>query len=271
MAVRGATLTLPAQSLVSAASQRGREAMLVWGIFFALFALINGTIPFLLGADLREWSTSIPKRFLIGTVIYGVMFLVVPVALTLGRQARTADLVLLLAFIVASLALQPAARPSGIVVPVALVCLHARYDLSALGFRSRSRRVDLAAIAVLVALAFALDSWGRLGDEPAIGGALAAALDRLLFNPASTAENLFYFGFLTERLSRWLGAWVTPLIVGALYMTHELSNPEYWYGGLNFGLTFVGAVALATLFLARRNVVVVWLADGACRFASRLF
>lgn len=64
---------------------------------------------------------------------------------------------------------------------------------------------------------------------------------------------------------------VTPLVVGALYMTHELSNLEYWYGGLNFGLTFVGAVALAALYLLRRNVVVVWLADGACRFASRLF
>ena len=271
MAVRGAALSLPARPVVSAASQRGREAIAIWVLFFALVALINGTIPFLLGADVRDWSTSIPKRFLIGTVIYGAMFVVVPVAMTLGRRARVADLVLLLAFIVAGLALRPGARPAGIVVPVALILIHARYDLSGLGLRSRSWRLDLAAIGVLATLAFALDSWGRLDEAPALGGAFIAALDRLLFNPASTAENLFYFGFLAERLSRWLGVWVTPLVVGALYMTHELSNPEYWYGGLNFGFTFVGAVVLAALYLLRRNVVVVWLADGACRFASRLF
>ena len=30
--------------------------------------------------------------------------------------------------------------------------------------------------------------------------AVISALDRMFVNPASTIENLFYFGFLTERL-----------------------------------------------------------------------
>ncbi len=243
----------------------------MWALFFALFALINGTIPFLLGEDLRSWSTSVPKRVLVHTLVSGVMFLVVPVVFVLGRRARSADLALLLAFSTIGLALQPAARATGIVVIVAIVCLHARYDLSALGIRSRGWRVDLAAIGALAVLSFALTALQRDSDVPAVGGALQASLDRLLFNPSSTVENLFYFGFLAERLSRWLGGWVTPPVVGLLYMTHELSNPEYWYGGLDFGLTFVGATVLAVLYLARRNVVAVWLADGACRFASRLF
>lgn len=240
-------------------------------VFFALFALINGTVPFLLGVDLRSWSTSIPKRVLIGTVIYGGMFLVAPVVLVLGKRARDTDLVLLLALAVAGLALQPAARPAGVIVPVAIVCLHERFGLATLGMRSRDRRRDLLAIALLATLSLVLTALGRDSDIPAVGLAVNASLDRLLFNPASTVENLFYFGFMAERLSGWLGLWLTPLAVGVLYVTHELSNPEYWYGGLDFGLAFVGAAALAVLYLARRSLVAVWLADGACRFASRLF
>lgn len=264
-------LSLPSLRSRSVRAQVGSEALLVWAVFFVVFALIDGTIPFLLGADLRWWSTSIPKRVLIGTLVYGGMFLVVPVVMTLGRRARDADLFLLLTLAVVGLALQPAARPAGVIAIVALVCLHARYDLSGLGMRSHGWRRDLVALAGLVTLSFVLDSWGRLGDVPAMGGALSAGLDRLLFKPASTVENLFYFGFLTERLSRWIGVWLTPLVVGTLYVAHEVSNPEYWYGGLDFGLAFVGAVALAAFYLVRRNVIVVWLADGACRFASRLF
>jgi hypothetical protein len=48
-------------------------------------------------------------------------------------------------------------------------------------------------------------------------GALAAWLDRSFANSASTVENLFYFGFLTERLSHKAGRWLTPLLIGAMY------------------------------------------------------
>lgn len=266
-----AAIAPPRPRALSAPAQRAREALVVWALFFVVFALIDGTIPFLLGADLRWWSTSVPKRVLIGVLVYGAMFLVVPALLSVKRREWGPDLVLLLVLAIVGLALQSAVRPAGVVAIVAIVCLHARYDLRGLGMRSRGWRLDLAAIALLAVLAFHLDSLGRDTDVPAIGGAFTAALDRLLFNPASTVENLFYFGFLTERLSRWIGVWVTPLVVGLLYLAHELSNPEYWYASFDFGLAFVGAVTLAALYLLRRNVVVVWLADGACRFASRVF
>ena len=213
-----------------------------------------------------------PKRQLIGTLIYGVMFLAVPVALVVERRAlRDPDLWLALVFALMALALWPAARPAGLIVLIVIVCLHARYDLSGLGLRSRGWRRDLAAIAMLATVSLGLTAIQNGTADPSLGSALAAALDRMLFNPASTVENLFYFGFLTERLSRWLGVWVTPVAVGSLYVFHEMTNPEYWYVGLQFELTFIGAVVLAGLYLVRRNVIAVWLADGACRFASRLF
>jgi hypothetical protein len=56
--------------------------------------------------------------------------------------------------------------------------------------------------------------------------ALLTALDRLFANPASSVENLFYFGFLTERLSYRTGKWLTPLLIGLMYTAHEMSNPE---------------------------------------------
>jgi hypothetical protein len=56
------------------------------------------------------------------------------------------------------------------------------------------------------------------------GNATLAALDRLFANPASTVENLFYFGFLTERLL-YKTKWLTPLLIAAMYTIHEMSNP----------------------------------------------
>jgi len=47
-------------------------------------------------------------------------------------------------------------------------------------------------------------------------GAVLAGLDRLFLNPASTTENLFYFGFLAERLSWKFGRWATALLVGLM-------------------------------------------------------
>jgi hypothetical protein len=264
--------TTPRTGVREGAWADARQALAVWLVFLLVFALINGTIPFLLGVDLRWWSTSVPKRQLIGTLIYGVLFLVIPVALTVERtRLREPDLWLALALALMALALWPAARVAGVIVLVVIVCLHARYDLRGLGLGSRGWKRDVAAIGVLAALSLLLTAMQNGTDDPSLEVAASAALDRMLFNPASTVENLFYFGFLAERLSRWLGVWVTPLAVGSLYMLHEMTNPEYWYVGLRFELTFVGAVALASLYLLRRNVVAVWLADGACRFASRLF
>jgi Na+-transporting NADH:ubiquinone oxidoreductase subunit NqrB len=96
-------------------------------------------------------------------------------------------------------------------------------------------------------------------------------LDRLFANPASTVENLFYFGFLTERLSLKTGRWLTPLLVGLMYMAHEMTNPEYWYESMNFILPFVGVAIFAAIYLWRRSAVVIWLGDGLYRFVGNLF
>lgn len=89
-------------------------------------------------------------------------------------------------------------------------------------------------------------------------------------NPASSVENLFYFGFLTERLSHKTGKWLTPLLIGLMYTAHEMTNPEYWYEGMKFTMVFVTATVAAYFYIWRRSVVVVWLGDGLARFARAL-
>lgn len=103
------------------------------------------------------------------------------------------------------------------------------------------------------------------------GSAWQVGLERLFANPASTTGYLFYFGFLGERLLPRLGRWPAALLLALLYTLHELSNPEYWYGGTSFVLIFFGILIIAALYLWRRNVAAFWLGDGLGRFASRLF
>jgi hypothetical protein len=56
-----------------------------------------------------------------------------------------------------------------------------------------------------------------------------------------------------------------------MYTTHEMSSPEYWYGGMNFAFIFVGVTIWALIYLWRRSAVAIWLGDGLYRFAGNLF
>ena len=95
-----------------------------------------------------------------------------------------------------------------------------------------------------------------------------AGLDRLLANPASSVESLFYFGFVAERPSARTGKWLTLFLIAAMYTAHEMTNPEHWYEGMNFGFVSVGVALIAALYLWRRSVVVIWLGDGVRWFLT---
>src|SRR5512147_3041295 len=67
-------------------SDRSKQAILLWCVFFALVLLINGTIPFMLGADLHAWTSSAIKSVLFTFLFYGVLFLAVPLILLKGWE-----------------------------------------------------------------------------------------------------------------------------------------------------------------------------------------
>lgn len=249
------------------------QALAVWGVFIIVAIAINGTIPFVLGADVRAWTFSVTKITLFSVIVYAGLFLVVPLILTKGlRTVLRPDFMIPVIVAVVGIALWwPVARLSALVVIPVLAYLHWRFDLSELGIGSRSWRGDVVAVLCLGILAMVpvLISADMKSFAPA--AALLAAGNRLFANPASTVENMFYFGFLTERLSTKTGRWWTPLIIGAMYTLHEMSNPEYWYTQMNFVFVFVGTSVFAAVYLWRRSVVVIWLGDGLGRFLSNLF
>ena len=112
----------------------------------------------------------------------------------------------------------------------------------------------------------------RPGSHPiSILPAIVTGMDRLFANPASTVENLFYFGFLTERLSFKTGRWLTPVLVGLMYSIHEMTNPEYWYEGMPFALVLIGVAITASIYLWRRNIIAIWLGDGLGKLLGNLF
>lgn len=162
-------------------------------------------------------------------------------------------------------------RPAAALVVVVIAFLHWRFDLSDFGMRSRGWRGDFAAILLIGFLSGVVPMFMRLSSlSLSLSNGLIACLNRMFTNPASTTENLFYFGYLTERLSRRAGKWLTPPIIGTMYTLHEMSNPEYWYGGMQFGFVFIGITIFAAAYLWRRSVVAIWLADGFYRFISNL-
>jgi hypothetical protein len=241
------------------------RALAVWLGFFGVAAALNFLVPTWAGIDLEAWTYSALKRALIFTLVYGLWFTAVPLLDEKGWAGlRRRDLLGLGAVAVLGSALA-AAQPWFAAATVGtLALLHVRGDLSGLGVRSRGALGDALAVALLVA-ASALDLLGRGPDLRLDWRAgLAAALARLFANPASSVENLFYFGYLTERLARRIRGWAAPVVAG-LYTLHEMSNPEYWLEGMSFGFTFLAVLVTAAVFLWRRSVIVIWLASGLAR------
>ncbi len=253
-------------------NRRANQAIIVWCVFFVLLVLLNGTIPFALGVDLRTWTASPIKSPLLGFVVYGVLFLAVPLVLIKGWDTvRKPAFLLPLILAVLGITFWHAFWPGVTVAIAVLAYLHWRFDLSAYGIRSHGLRADLAAIVLMgiLGLVPVLTRSSLSNVSPA--NAVGAALTRLFANPASSFENLFYFGFLAERLSYKAGPWLTPLLVGLMYTAHEMSNPEYWYGGMSFVLIVAGVAIWAAIYLWRRSAVVIWLGDGLYRFVIALF
>lgn len=251
---------------------QSRQAFLLWCIFFVLLMLLNGTIPFALGVDLHAWTASPLKSVLLSFVVYAVLFLAVPLVLIKGWETvRQPAFLYPLLLAMLAVSVWHFFHWVAAIAVVVLAYLHWRFDLSGYGIRSRGWRGDLFAILLMGALGLFPIIMGAALHASSFGSALVTALDRWFGNPASTVENLFYFGFLTERLSYRTGKWLTPLLIGLMYTAHEMSNPEYWYGNASFVLIFVGVAIWAAIYLWRRSVVVIWLGDGLYRFAGRLF
>jgi hypothetical protein len=268
-AAQDAAIAATDQSSLTRAS---RQAILLWIVFIVCVVVLNGTIPFAFGADLRAWTTSPVKSVIFAFVFYALFFLAVPLVLVKGwTVVRQPGFIIPLCLAMLALTMWHVIRGVAVVSIIALAYLHWRYDLSDYGIRSRGWKGDLFAVLLMGLLGL----FPLLMRPPTLAfsfvPALLTALDRLFANPASTVENLFYFGFLTERLSYQTGKWFTPLLIGLMYTAHEMSNPEYWYGGMSFVLIFAGVAIWSAVYLWRRGAVAIWLGDGLYRFVGALF
>ncbi len=251
---------------------RAWEALSLWVLFIILSIIFNRIIPFILGIDQQAWTYSTIKFILFSLIIYAVLFLAIPLILTKGwKTVRQPDF--LLPLLVAMIAIIFWLPIKGIVLISLLILayLHWRFDLSDLGIRSRGLKGDFIAIFLIGILSFIPVLLRSDSHSLMLGNALLAGIDRLFANPGSSIENLFYFGFLTERLSNKAGIWLTPPIIGLMYMVHEMTNPEYWYENVNFFFIFVSIMILTVIYLWRRNTVTIWLGDGLSRLITRLF
>ena len=260
------------QKFVLNENQHTNQALILWGVFILSAILINGTIPFILGKDLHAWTASPIKDVLFNLVTYSGIYLVVPMLLVKKWETvRQPGFLFPLVVAILAMTLRTYVRPVATLAVLAIAYLHLRYDLSELGFRSHGWRGDLIAILLMELLSIMQLFFSPGAHTFTPGAAFLGMMDRLFANPASTTENLFYFGFLTDRLSSKFGRRWTPLIIGLMYGLHEMTNPEYWYEGVFFPIIFIGIAIFAMIYLWRRSVIAIWLGDGLGKFLRVLF
>lgn len=232
------TATIDQSSLV----HRSRQAFLLWGIFFVLVVVFNGTIPFMLGVDLHAWTGSTIKSILFAFVFYAILFLTVPLVLIKGWQTvRQPAFLYPLCLAMLGITFWRFFPGAVAISIITLAYLHRRYDLSGYGIRSRGWKGDLLAILLMGLLGF-VPAFMRPSPHPfSLGTALQTALERLFANPASSVENLFYFGFLAERLSYRTGKWLITGSDDAVARLWDLeTNPPTQLFTLNFDYSTEG-------------------------------
>ncbi len=251
--------------------KRARQALIVWLLFFVAILTINLLIPLALGLNLHDWTYSSVKGPLLFAVVYAGFFIVVPLTLTKGWSLvkKPAFFVPMLAAMVSVIVWYQVPYIATTAIAV-FVYLHWRFDLSGLGFKSKGWKGDVLAIA-LVAVLVLLQVFSSLNLGPiTVLPAFFAATFRMFGNPASTVENLFYYGFLTERLGNKWNRYLVPFVIGAMYTAHEITNPEYWYESTSFVFIFIGVALFSAIYLWRRNIAVTWLSDGLRWFLTNL-
>jgi hypothetical protein len=200
-----------------------------------------------------------------GFIVYGLLFLVVPLVLAKGwATVREPAFLVPLILAVAAGTLWSTFRGIGVLILAVLVYLHLRFDLSDLGMRSSGWRGDAVAVFGIAALYLVPRLFRPIVGMDLEAGLAAGAL-RLLGNPAASAEYFFYFGFLATRFARTLHPLPTAILVGWMYMLHEMTNPEYWYEGTQFVMIFLGVSVACGIYLWRRALPPVWLGDGLAR------
>lgn len=252
------------------ANRLAYQALGLWGVFFVVNAILHQTIPFALSGQVPDWLFPISEGFAYHFLIYGILFLIGSLLLSKGwEKVKQSSFLIPLIVAVGAITIRPAIPLAPLLVLLVLACLNWRFDLSGLGIRSSGWKGDalvVAALGLMYAVPSLLRPIGTLNWQ----NASLAAIDRMLGNPAASAEILFYFGFLTPRLASITGTWLTPPLIGLMYTAHEMENPEYWMSGMSFPFVFVGVTVVAAIYLWRKSLIPIWLGDGLGRFLTRL-
>lgn len=258
-------------SAIQANKKKARQALLIWSLFFAATVTLNVLIPLVLETNLRDWTYSNAKGLLLFSVNYAGFFLVLPLVLTKGwRTFKKPSFIIPVSAAVLSVVLWYPLHYIAAIAIIVYMYLHWQFDLSELGFRTKGWKGDVSAILIAGSIGLLQTLVSSSGLQFAFFPAVYATAFRMFGNPASTVENLFYFGFMTERIGKHWNRYVVPFLIGAMYTAHEISNPEYWYEGLPLAFVFIGVTLFAAIYLWRRSIVVIWLGDGFRWFFSNL-
>ena len=260
-----------ADDIRSTATRDAVQVLSIWVAYFIVNILLNATIPFILGSDVHAWTASPVKFILAGLIVYGGFFLVAPLVIVKGwPTVRQPGFLLPLTLAVLACGMWYVVPGIGAVIVFVLAFLHWRFDLSGVGIRSSGWRGDTVAVLMIATLYLIPRFLRPISGGFDLGAGLQTGFLRLLGNPATSVEYLFYFGFLAARLAKRTGPILTPIMIGLMYMAHEMSNPEYWYEAMQFGLVFVGVALACAVSLWRRSIVPIWLGDGLARFLGAL-
>ncbi len=147
---------------------------------------------------MHAWTYSTVKSLIFSSLFYSGLFLITPLILLKGwKTVRQSSFITPLIFATVGLMLRVLFPFAAAAVLAALAFLHWRFNLSAIGLQSRGWKGDAGAVLLLGTLYSILVLLQPDSPSFSLPNGVWAMLARMFANPASTTENLFYFGFFS--------------------------------------------------------------------------
>lgn len=245
--------------------------ILIWFVFIFLAIIFNRTIQFIFGFDVKNWTYSTLKSLLFNIFIYGIVFYIIPIFYTNRKNLKWNWLIYICSFLsILGLGLSIYSRWFNILLYISVVILIIKGYLTNLGFE-RIKFWEFILLTIFYGILYLIPVLvTRSNQNLTINDAISSLIDRMFLNPASTVEFIFYFGFIGKRLSLMLGKIITPIALGLMYTIHEISNPEYWFENINFIFIPFGIAIFSYIFLWKKNLIPIWIADGIGRFIAKV-
>lgn len=245
------------------------EFIIIYILCLLSVVLINDSLLLFNHENIFIWNNSKGHNLIFSILIYSILYFSLPLLFTkYFRRLTEIDFLLPFLFAVVAIPLTSYFRLGTIITLLLLIFIHNKFDLTAIGIRTTDWKKDIFPFITLLILIFIPLLIYKLFYSSEILSSIVKVEERIFGSSYAYIEFLFFFGFGAERIIPVTGKISALILIPLLYLAIDYNNPILWSINFSYAAEFGILLITASVYLWRRNIVVLWLTAGIWRFLA---